>query len=305
MAHDDGGSADGPLDWQEPAVRPAEVRAEVRTPGGAKVQDHSLSGDVVVVQDLVATPGPPKPRGADRTLVLKLPYANARDGCTRYHAIIHAVPCTRCGGTGAEGGVRHQCRACAGRGSEGERACRACGGTGQFAEAPCDSCDLGLVDEVETIQITVPRAAKSGDVLRHAGKGDAVRDGVAGDLLVTLEVDTIGVLVQRGDDVVLELLVTTRHLVLGGSIDVPTLDGVINVAVPRGVHDGHTVTLAGRGYVKIGGSEALAGDPYRELARGDQLVVFRVPLEALRGRLKVVLGAAIAIGGSLLASLAL
>jgi molecular chaperone DnaJ len=254
---------------------------------------------VAVDDDGLRVPGTPA-RGADRTLVLELPYADARDGCIRFVTIVHDARCRRCGGTGDERGVTYPCQGCAGKG------CAACHHSGRFAESPCDSCDHGLIEDPETVRIVVPKGARTGDQVVCAGNGDAVRTGPPGDLHVTIKVDTIGVLVQRGDDVVLELEVTARQLLFGGVREVATLDGLVTIELPRGIRDGHTVTLAGRGYVRITGSERTVGDPYRELARGDQLVVFRVPPDVLRARARVLLGTVVTLGVSaILTALAL
>ncbi len=242
------------------------------------------------------------PRGRDRKLALQLAYAEARAGCTRYIGVILNARCPRCHGTGDERGITYACQACAGRGKLGTDSCKACEGTGRFAESPCDSCEQGLVPQPETIQVTVPPGVHTGDHVLCPGKGDASRDGVPGDLHVTITVDTIGVLVQRGDDVVLELAVSARQLLFGGSIQVATLDGVVKLALPRGIRDGHTITLAGRGHIRPGASDHVSGDPYRDVARGDQLVVFRVPPDVLRARVNVVLGAAVTIGAAVIAA---
>jgi molecular chaperone DnaJ len=247
-------------------------------------------------------------RGADRTQTIKLSYGEARDGCTRYVSVVRKTLCSRCGGTGAERGITHPCAACAGKGQRQlatgyfmvHASCRDCNGTGRFAESPCDSCDHGLCEEPETIQVPIPARVEPGHQLHCAGKGDAVFGGQAGDLHFTIEVDTIGVLVRRGDDVVLETLVGARHLLFGGSLEVATLDGHARVAVPRGVRDGDTVTLPDRGHVRASASGG--GDPYRELGRGDQIVVFRVPADAARTRVRVVLGTVVTLGISVLAA---
>jgi len=242
----------------------------------------------------------PAVRGPDLAVTLTLPYREAETGCTRYVPIVRLVKCGRCRGTGAERGITFPCQACAGTG------CGACHGTGRFAEVTCDSCDDGLIEESETIQMMVPAGAKPGDHLRFAGKGDAHRNRPPGDLLVTIEVDMIGVLVQRGDDVVLELEATARQLLFGGTLAVATLDGLVTIELPRGLRDGHTITLAGRGHVRAAPPAHAVGDPYRDLARGDQLVVFRVPPDVLRARARVVLGTVVTLGlSAVVAALAL
>ena len=245
-------------------------------------------------------------RGADRTITLRITHGEARAGCVRHVAITRNTCCTRCRGSGAERGVTHACAECRGTGHQQathgyfhvQSTCRGCNGRGRYAEVPCDSCDNGLCEISETLAVTVPPGIDTAR-LRCIGKGDEIQDGAPGDLYVELAIDTIGVLVQRGDDVVLETLVGTRHVMFGGTLEVATLDGPMQVTVPRGVRDGDTATLAGRGHVRTsagGGS----GDPYRELARGDQIVVFRVPAGVAHAKVKYIVGGVLAAAGVVL-----
>ena len=245
-------------------------------------------------------------RGTDRMQSLRIAYEDARTGCKRRISVVRRILCTRCKGTGADRGDMFTCRGCDGRRTREHKQglftvqvqCRDCGGRGVYAESPCDSCDHGLSEETQAIQVSVPAGTVEGFELRCVGKGDEVFGGEPGHLMLTIEVDTIGVLVRRGDDVVLEIRIGGRHLLLGGTLEVITLDGPVKISVPRGVRDGATVTLAGRGHVRA--STTVEGDPYRDLGRGDQIVIVRVPLEAARTRARLVVGTVVAVGLSAL-----
>jgi molecular chaperone DnaJ len=235
-------------------------------------------------------------RGADRRQPLKLTYPEARDGCMRSVDVLREVVCAACAGTGARDGGVKICARCRGERTVGTtrgplevtHACPDCGGTGRYILDPCERCERGLRPSAEAMEVPVPAGIKTGDHLKLAGKGDELPGGATpGDLYFAIEVDLLDELVPYGDDVVIETTVQGRHVLLGGRLEVRGLDGSVTVQVPRGVRDGDRVRIEGLGNVRTSaaaGAGAPAGDPYREVARGDQIVVFRVPSEATRAR---------------------
>src|SRR6185369_14481590 len=110
-------------------------------------------------------------------------------------------------------------------------------------------------------------------------------DKPSGHLYVAIEIEgheaagttpEPGALRDRGQDIVVDAEVRARHLWFGGSLEVPTPDGSATVIVPRNVADGHEIRLAGRGKPRATRSpEPGIGDPYRDVARGDLVVVLR------------------------------
>jgi len=254
-------------------------------------------------------------RGADRRQPLLLTYPEARDGCTRTVDVLREVVCAVCAGTGARDGGIKICARCRGERAvrmtrgllELTQACPDCGGTGRYILDPCERCERGLRPSAEALEVPVPAGIKTGDHLKLEGKGDEVPGGGApGDLYFAIEVDLLDALVPHGDDVVIETAVEGRHVLFGGRLEVRGLDGPVAVRVPRGVRDGDRIRLAGLGNVRTrgaAGAGALAGDPYREVARGDQIVVFRVPSEATRDRAIAVLAAVVAVAYGIFAIL--
>lgn len=258
---------------------------------------------------------PPAPaRGADRQQPLLLSYPEARDGCTRDVDVLRELVCRTCGGTGARDGVTQTCARCHGartiRTTQGllqlTETCTDCGGTGRYILEPCERCERGLRPIAETVEVRVPPGVETGTQLRLAGKGNEHPGGPPGDLYLAIEVDLLDALVPRGDDVVIETAVCGRHVLLGGPLEVRGLDGTVQVEVPRGVRNGDSVRVPGRGNIRAGGAGGggpPVGDPYREVARGDQIVVFRVPPEAERAR-GTAIGLAAAAAAVLIAILA-
>jgi len=243
-------------------------------------------------------------RGADLQQALRISSLEARDGAAREVRVSRGVLCRACGGSGARDGLMRVCPGCRGTGAEQKAAgafliqtvCPTCRGARKIAEAPCPGCDGGLERREEALRVTIPAGVRSGQVLRLAGKGDERAGAQPGDLYLALEVSDEGLLVPRGDDLVFEATVGARHVLFGGPLKVPTLDGETTVRVPRGVRDGDTLTLPGRG-------QTHDASPYRggDKKRGDQIIVFRVPRNAARAGSR--LAVAVALSGALAGAL--
>ncbi len=135
-----------------------------------------------------------------------------------------------------------------------------------------------------TVRVRVPSGVADGHRLRVPGKGGPGRNsGPPGDLYVGITLAPHPLFKPSGHDLALELPLAPWEAVLGASVEVPTLDGRIAVAIPPGSRAGQKLRVAGRGLPRPHGG---AGDlycvltivtpttvsepekePYRELAR--------------------------------------
>jgi DnaJ-class molecular chaperone len=98
------------------------------------------------------------------------------------------------------------------------------------------------------IEIAIPRGIKDGQTLRLRGKGGAgVGRGPAGDAFVTVSVLPHSVFVRDGDNIEFELPITFDEAVLGGKVEVPTLEGAVSMTLPKGVSSGYRMRLKGKG----------------------------------------------------------
>jgi molecular chaperone DnaJ len=236
-------------------------------------------------------------QGADRRMALVLTETEARDGCKREVEAMRSRICTECDGAGGFGDAS-ACKDCSGSGKRNvqqgffmiQTACGACGSAGKRWTQLC-VCAAGLVSRAERITVVVPAGIQNGQILRLAGKGDELAGKPTGHLYLVIEIQgggtsvtapELGRLRDRGHDLVVDVAVRTRHLLFGGTLDVPTPDGTATVKVPRRVEDGHEIRLVGRGRPRA--TSAHAGDPYREMARGDLVAMLRVPPEVRKRR---------------------
>ena len=139
----------------------------------------------------------------------------------------------------------------------------------------------------EEISVRIPAGVTDGGRLRIPGKGgEGMNGGEPGDLWVLVRVEPHAFFRQEGRDLELELPVTLAEAVVGGRVDVPTLDGRAIVTIPPGTSSGSRLRLRGQGvpasrttpagdlYARIKivvpkDAAAKLGDALRELAEED------------------------------------
>src|SRR5208282_5039684 len=120
----------------------------------------------------------------------------------------------------------------------------------------------------ETLEITVPSGVETGQTLRlkHKGGPGAGR-GEPGDALIELKVAPHPLLGRDGDNITLEVPVSLSEAVLGARVEVPTIDGRVTVAVPKGASSGQVLRLRGKGIKNS-----------RTGVHGDQLITLKIML---------------------------
>jgi DnaJ-class molecular chaperone len=97
-----------------------------------------------------------------------------------------------------------------------------------------------------TIEVTIPKGAAEGQVLRLKGQGSPGRAG-PGDALIELLIKPHPVFRREGDNLVMDLPVSIPDAVLGAKVEAPTPEGPVTLTVPKGANAGATLRLKGRG----------------------------------------------------------
>ncbi len=97
-----------------------------------------------------------------------------------------------------------------------------------------------------TLDITIPKGATEGQVLRLKGQGSPGRAG-PGDALIELNIRPHPVFRREGESLVMDLPVSVPDAVLGAKIEAPTPDGPVTLTVPKASNAGSTLRLKGRG----------------------------------------------------------
>ena len=115
----------------------------------------------------------------------------------------------------------------------------------------------------KTIELTIPAGVRDGQTLRLKGKGQpGLGDGPAGDALVEIGIRPHPHFTREGNDIEVELPITFDEAVLGGKVEVPTIDGRVTMTVPEGASSGRRLRLKGKGIKPARGA---AGDQHVRL----------------------------------------
>ncbi len=125
-----------------------------------------------------------------------------------------------------------------------------------------------VLPDGSTLDVTIPAGIESGQVIRLRGKGaPGYEGGPPGDALVEIEVRPHPLFTREGNDIRVTLPITIDEAVLGGKVEVPTIDGPVRMTIPKGASSGRVLRLRGKG----------VRDP-RTGKRGDQYVRLEIAL---------------------------
>ena len=202
-------------------------------------------------------------RGADLRFDLEIDFEASVFGQEREITLPVSEACPKCNGTGSEPG-RHKetCRHCNGRGvvvtSSGffhvQQDCPSCGGRGEIITHPCRACrGTGLVKNRKQLTLKIPPGVETGSRMRLAGRGEGgARGAPAGDLYVMLHVRPHSLFQRQGSDLFCEVPVSLDVALLGGEIQVPTIEGWVNLKLAPGTENGKLFRLRGKGVPGLG-----------------------------------------------------
>ena len=205
-------------------------------------------------------------RGSDLRVKVKLTLAEIAVGVEKKIKVKKQVACSHCDGTGAaHGSATTTCTTCNGQGRvtrvqqtilgqmQTAAECPTCGGDGKIIKEKCTHCNgEGMVREDEVITINIPAGVMEGMQLSVSGKGNAARrGGVNGDLLVLVEEEAHPDLIRDENDLIYNLLLTVPMATLGGSVEVPTVEGKVKVTIAPGTQPGKVLRLRGKGLPSV------------------------------------------------------
>lgn len=215
--------------------------------------------------------------GADLKYEAEVSLEDAFHGTQMPLRFSRAQSCASCGGTGAKPGSSvKRCSQCHGQGrvqfSQGffsmSQTCPSCAGEGQVIETSCRDCrGQGRTRAEAELKIKIPPGIYDGATLRISGEGEAApHGGQSGDLYVLIRVKPDPRFERHEDDLSVTAGVDVATAALGGTTDVPTIDGEpVKVKIPAGVQAGATFRVREKGMPKLHGR-----------GRGDLLVHVRV-----------------------------
>ena len=215
-------------------------------------------------------------RGESIRVGVTVSFEEAAFGCEKSVTVDRVDQCPTCKGSGCEPGTTPEvCTQCGGSGQVQQRrqtpmgvfatttTCPKCGGRGKIIHSPCKDCNgTGQQRKRKTIQVNIPAGIDNGQTISLRGQGNAGRNGgPAGDLLITVTVRPHQLFRREGNDVLCEAPITFTQAVLGGEMEIPTIDGKVKYDIPEGTQTGTTFRLRGKGIPNLNGR-----------GRGDQYV---------------------------------
>jgi len=210
-------------------------------------------------------------KGSDIRIKLKLTFEEIAKGIEKKIKIKRSIV--------AEGAEIITCPTCNGQGQvttvqntilgqmRSASVCPHCEGSGKrIGNRPPGSGPDGMHKKEETIKITVPAGVEEGNYMTVNGQGNEDIAGNPGDLIVVFEELEHEYFVRDGEHVLLELNISYPMAVLGGKIEIPTVDGSkAGLKIPAGIQSGQVLRMKGKGFERI-----------RSRSSGDQLVKVQI-----------------------------
>ena len=135
------------------------------------------------------------------------------------------------------------------------RTCHHCGGIGRVISKPCQTCHgQGRISRERKLTVKIPPGIATAQRLRLTGEGEfGGRGAPPGDLYVVIHVHEHPFFHRDGDDLLCEVPVTFPTLVLGGEIEVPTLDDSATIRIPKGTQPDTRFRVRDQGMPNVGG----------------------------------------------------
>ena len=203
-------------------------------------------------------------RGDDITYRMTISFEEAAFGCTKELKYNRIEACKECNGTGADKGSGIEtCSRCKGTGTvtvtqrtmfgmmQSQKTCDSCRGRGKIIKNPCQNCrGSGNVKLTKKLDVSIPAGVDDGGRICLRGQGNAgINGGSYGDLYIIVSLRPHEIFERSGNDIYCEVPVAYSELVLGGEIEVPTLEGTVKYNIPEGTQSGTRFCIKNKGIV--------------------------------------------------------
>lgn len=208
-------------------------------------------------------------KGTDLRVTVKVSLSDVMNGVEKKLKIPRLVACEHCKGTGAKDGTAFKtCQRCQGTGyvtsvqqsmfgpQQVQHVCPECNGEGKIISESCTYCGgSGVTKKDEIVSFKIPAGVEDGMVLTLRGQGNAPRHGgVNGDLQVVIQEEKSSELIRDGVDLIYNLMLDFPTAALGGSAEVPTVEGRAKLKIVPGTQPGKVLRLRGKGLPKMNSS---------------------------------------------------
>lgn len=235
--------------------------------GGQEFDINDLFGDVF--GGMRGGSSRAQARGRDISIDIEIDFKDSIFGTTRNVLIGKIANCELCKGSGGKPGTEMEtCTTCNGSGRVHEarrsilgnfssvRACPACEGSGNLPKEKCPECKgHGVLRKEEEIALAIPAGIDSGEMIRLPQKGEAIKNGRAGDLYVKVHVKPHKLFRKDGPNLVMDLPIKLTDALLGTKVSVETLEGkTLEVSVPAMKRPEELLRVRSRGVPLAGNS---------------------------------------------------
>jgi molecular chaperone DnaJ len=199
-------------------------------------------------------------KGRDLQISIEITLEEAVSGIEKTIAVSRYETCVICSGTGAKLGTEKViCTQCRGAGrtaiSKGyfqvTQTCSKCHGKGSIIQTPCSECHGEAVIKVNrTIKVKIPAGISTGMNLRMKNEGEIGSAG-KGDLYIVINVKQHSIFQRKGIDILTVANINFTKAILGGEIEISTIDGKVNIKVPAGTQSGDIFRLKEKGIPEL------------------------------------------------------
>lgn len=208
---------------------------------------------------------------------IELDFMEAALGCSKTIEFDRNVPCASCGGNGSKDGKSFDpCKTCGGKGKiisnqsfiRMQQTCPQCRGKGKTILESCSDCK-GRCGEQKRVklEVAVPAGAFHGMRLCVKGEGEEVTTTTPrGDLYVGIRVRHHKFFHRKEDNLLIVLPIAYSLAVMGGKIEIPSLNGKVDLEIPAGIQSGSFLRLTKQGFP----------DVYNPSQKGDYIVKVEV-----------------------------
>ena len=243
--------------------------------GGFAEAFGDIFGDIFAGGAAGARRGQQVYRGGDLSYAMEITLEEAAHGKDTQIRVPSWEKCETCSGSGAKPGTSAKtCPTCSGAGTvhlrQGffsiQQTCPQCHGSGKIIPEPCPTCGgQGRLKKNKTLEVRIPAGIAEGMRIRSAGNGEpGLNGGPSGDLYIEIRIKQHELFERDGDDLHCTVPIGMTRAALGGSIEVPTLNGHAEIDLPEGTQHGKTFRLRGKGIKGVRSS--YPGDLYCHVA---------------------------------------
>jgi molecular chaperone DnaJ len=203
-------------------------------------------------------------KGYDLETVVQLTLNDVAVGVEKGIEFTRQDNCEDCGGSGsAKGSSLSKCSACGGSGQVAQSGlggffqmvstCPQCKGNGKVITNPCKKCrGSGKVPKKRLVTVKIPAGVHEGQSVRVAGEGEpGFNNGPRGDLYCYVKVKEHPFLQRDGVNLIATVPVSFTQAALGGTIEVPSLNGRRELKIPAGTQYGDVFRIKGQGLPEI------------------------------------------------------